>query len=225
MIMSGKPLVIFGVGELAQLAYYYFTHDSSRRVAAFTLDGCHLREDHCMGVPVLPFDKIEAHYPPEEHEMFVAIGYSRLNRARAERCQEAKTKGYRLATYVSSRSVTWPDISIGENCFVMEGNVIQPFVRIGHNVIIWCGGLISHHVEVGDNCFIAAHAVISGHVKIGAYSFIGINATLRDKIVLSERTLVGAGALVIADTRENTAHLGAPSAEAGIPSHRLQSLL
>ena len=220
-----KPLVIFGVGELAQLACYYFNHDSSRRVAAFTVDGTHLREDQLMGRPVLPFDEVNAHYAPEEYDMFVAIGYARLNQARAEKCREAKSRGYRLATYVSSRSVTWPDLTIGENCLIMEGNIIQPFVHIGNNVIIWCGSLISHHVEIDDNCFIAAHAVVSGHVKIGAYSFIGVNATLRDKITLAERTLVGAGALVIASTGENTAHLATASTKADIPSHRLQSLL
>jgi carbonic anhydrase/acetyltransferase-like protein (isoleucine patch superfamily) len=80
-------------------------------------------------------------------------------------------------------------------------------------------------VEIDDNCFIAAHVVVSGHVKIGAHSFIGVNATLRDKITLAERTLVGAGALIIASTRENTAHLAAASPEAGVPSQRLQSLL
>ena len=222
---SDRPLVIFGVGEMAELACYYFTHDSPRRVAAFTVDGSHLVEDRCMGLPVFAFDEIDAHCGPEEYDMFVAVGYARLNKARAQKCLEARSRGYRLASYVSSRSVTWPDLSIGENCFIMEGNIIQPFVRIGNNVIIWCGSLISHHVEIDDNCFIAAHAVISGHVKIGAHSFIGVNATLRDKITLGERTLVGAGALVAASTEENTAYLAAISPEAGIPSHRLQSLL
>ncbi|MEO6563623.1 MAG: acetyltransferase [Nitrosospira sp.] len=222
---SNRPLVIFGVGELAQLACYYFTHDSLRQVAAFTVDGPHLREDQCMGLPVIAFDEVDTHYAPEEYDMFVAVGYARLNQARAEKCLEAKSRGYRLATYVSSRSVTWPDMIIGENCLIMEGNIIQPFVRIGNNVIIWCGSLISHHVEIDDNCFIAAHAVVSGHVKIGAHSFIGVNATLRDKITLAERTLIGAGALIVASTKKNTAHLAMAGQEANIPSHRLQSLL
>ena len=220
-----RPLVIFGVSELAQLAYYYFTNDSTRQVAAFTVDSDYLQEKQCMGLPVLAFEKIDKHYAPEEYDMFVAIGYAKLNRARAEKCVQAKARGYRLATYVSSRCVTWPDLTIGENCLVMEGNIIQPFVRIGDNVIIWCGSLVSHHVEVGDNSFIAAHAVISGHVKVGANSFIGVNATLHDKIILGEDTIVGAGALALNNTAENTAYLATASPESGIPSHRLQSLL
>ncbi len=222
---NANPLVIFGVGELAQLACYYFTHDSPRRVAAFTVDDSHLGEDLCMGLPVVAFEEVNAHYGPEEYDMFVAVGYARLNQVRAEKCHEAKARGYRLATYVSSHSLTWPDLVVGENCLVMEGNMIQPFVRIGDNVVIWCGSLISHHVVIDHNCFIAAQAVISGHVKIGAYSFIGVNATLRDKIALAERSIIGAGALILKDTNENTAYLASASSEAGIPSHRLQSLL
>ena len=32
------PLVIFGSGEIAQLAHHYFSTDSSHDVAAFTVD-------------------------------------------------------------------------------------------------------------------------------------------------------------------------------------------
>src|SRR5690606_16005205 len=163
-------------------------------------------------------DEIDAHCAPEEYDMFVAVGYARLNKVRAQKCLAASSRGYRLASYVSSRSVTWPDLSLGEDCFIMEGNRTQSSDRISKNSILWCGSLISHHVEIGDNCFIAAHAVISGNVKIGAHSFIGVNATLRDKITLGERTLVGAGALVAASTEENTAYLAAISQEAGVPS-------
>ena len=220
-----RPLVIFGVSELAQLAYYYYTNDSSRQVVAFTVDRDYLQEKQCMGLPVVDFETIDKHYTPEDYDMFVAIGYARLNQVRAERCVQAKARGYRLATYVSSHCVTWPDLTIGENCLVMEGNIIQPFVRIGDNVIIWSGSLLSHHVEIGDNSFIAAHAVISGHVRVGANSFVGVNATLRDKIILGEDTIVGAGVLALNNTAENTAYLATPSPESGIPSHRLQSLL
>ena len=33
-----KPLVIFGGGEIAQLAYFYFSTDSEYEVVAFTVD-------------------------------------------------------------------------------------------------------------------------------------------------------------------------------------------
>ena len=33
-----KPLVIFGTGDIARLAHFYFTHDSPHDVVAFTVD-------------------------------------------------------------------------------------------------------------------------------------------------------------------------------------------
>jgi len=37
-----KRLVIFGVGQIGQVAHYYFTEDSDYEVAAFTVDAAYL---------------------------------------------------------------------------------------------------------------------------------------------------------------------------------------
>ena len=36
--MTGKPLLIFGLGELPDQAQYYFSQHAGRQVAAFTVD-------------------------------------------------------------------------------------------------------------------------------------------------------------------------------------------
>ena len=33
-----KPVIIFGIGELAQLVHFYLTHDSELQVVAFSVD-------------------------------------------------------------------------------------------------------------------------------------------------------------------------------------------
>ena len=53
-----KPLVIFGTGDIAQLAHYYFSHDSDRRVTGFTVDGPFLTRTEFCALPVIPFDEI-----------------------------------------------------------------------------------------------------------------------------------------------------------------------
>ncbi len=40
-----KPIVIFGAGDIAQLAHFYFTRDGGREVAAFTVDPAYLPTD------------------------------------------------------------------------------------------------------------------------------------------------------------------------------------
>jgi sugar O-acyltransferase (sialic acid O-acetyltransferase NeuD family) len=220
-----NPLVIFGTGELALLAHYYFTQDSRREVAGFTVDQTHLKSNSFSGLPLVPFDRLHDTFPPVGFDLFVAIGYTNLNAARAEKCAEAKARGYRLVSYISTRASTWPDLVVGENCFIMEGNVIQPFVRIGNNVIIACGSLISHHVEIGDNCFIASEVTVSGGVKIEPNCFIGVNATIREHVTIGHGCIIGAGALILRDTLAEQGYLAAETKSAGIPSRRLQSLL
>jgi len=39
-----KPLVIFGSGDIAQLAHYYFSMDSNYEVVAFTVDANYIKE-------------------------------------------------------------------------------------------------------------------------------------------------------------------------------------
>jgi hypothetical protein len=38
-----KNLVIFGFGDIAQLAYYYFRTDSDYNVVAFTVDSVYIQ--------------------------------------------------------------------------------------------------------------------------------------------------------------------------------------
>lgn len=223
--MMSRPVVIFGTGELAQLAHFYFTHDSTRQVAGFTVDAKHIDAPEYLGLPLVPSEELEAYFPLDRFDLFIAIGYRGLNTFRAERCETVKARGYRLASYISSRASVWPDLKIGDNCLVMEGNVIQPFVKIGHGVIMFCNSVVSHHVEIGDYCFIGSEATISGGVKIGANSFIGVNATIREHLAIGRDCIVGACTLIMKDTADGSGYLDPGTTDYGIPSRRLRSLL
>ena len=205
--------VIFGTGDLAQLAHYYLSKDSPYEVVAFTADRDFIQEKELLGLPVVPFEDVEKGYPPKRFKMFVAIGYSKVNRVRAEKYHEAKSKGYKLISYVNSKIVQWGDVEIGDNCFIFENQTIQPFVKIGNNVVIWSGNHIGHHVEIGDHCFITSHVVISGRAKIEPYCFLGVNATIRDNITIAMGCVIGAGTVILKPTQENTVY-AAKSTEA-----------
>lgn len=220
-----KPLVIFGAGQLAEVAHFYFKHDSPRAsIAAFTVDGAFLREDSFCGLPVIAFEELEKRHPPGSCELFVAVSYAKLNLVRASKCREAKAKGYALASYVSSKATVWPGFGAGENCFILEDNTIQPFARIGNNVTLWSGNHIGHHAEIGDNCFIASHVVVSGGVRIGENCFIGVNTTIRDHVTIAKSCVIGAGCLILKDTQENGVYTAPAAERSAVPSHRLRKL-
>lgn len=219
-----QKLVIFGTGPIAEVAHYYFSEDSDYRVTAFTVDADRQTGDSHMGLPVVAFDSVADRFPPDAFQMFVAMGYGRVNRARAEKVAAARAAGYRLAHYVSSRAWVWKGFVPRENLFLMEHNTIQPFVEIGENATLWSGNHIGHHSRIGDNAFIASHAVVSGNVSVGPFSFIGVNATLRDNIALGRACVVGAGALVLADAPDETVFPGKPTEPARVPSSRLRAI-
>ena len=195
-------LVIFGAGDIARLAHFYFTRDTSHEVVGFTVDAPYRKDDAFQGLPLVDFETVTESFPPEICRMFVALSYARMNQARADACARAKRSGYALESYVSSRCTYLSDHPPGENCFVLEDNTVQPFVRIGADVTLWSGNHVGHDSTIEDHCFVTSHVVVSGNCRVGAYSFLGVNATLHNSVRLAPRTLVAAGAVVSKDTTE-----------------------
>jgi sugar O-acyltransferase (sialic acid O-acetyltransferase NeuD family) len=196
--MSQKVL-IFGVGDFARVACFYLEHDSPMDVAAFTVHEKFIEAKELMGRPVVAWETLRESYPPSEYDMFVAIGYSKVNRNRALVFEEACAAGYEMITYVCSKATTWPDLTVGKGSFIFENNVIQPFVRIGSNTVLWSGNHIGHDSTIGSNVFITSHVVISGNCVVGDNTFIGVNATVRDGITIGHDCVVGAGTVILRD--------------------------
>jgi len=191
-----SKIVIFGAGKIADEAYFYLTNDSPHEVVAFTVDREHLNTGEKLGLPVVSFEDITGAYPPDEFQMFVAVGYQDLNKFRALKYEEAKAKGYKLISYVSSRASNVGDVKIGDNCFVLEFVTLQPCATVGNNVFLWSGNHVGHHASVGDHCYIAGQVVISGNTKIEPYCFVGVSATLGHQITIGEESFIGAGSLI-----------------------------
>jgi sugar O-acyltransferase (sialic acid O-acetyltransferase NeuD family) len=200
-------LVIFGAGDVARLAHYYFTHDTGHEVAGFVVDAAFRKADEFLGLPLVDAEDATRRFPAGEYDMFVAVGYAQMNGVRAEKYAAMKAAGYRLVSYVSSRCTYLSLTPPGDNCFILEDNTIQPFVTIGNDVTLWSGNHIGHDVTIEDHCFVTSHVVISGYVRIGTRSFIGVNATLRNAISIAPETLIGAGAIILKSTKPRQVYM------------------
>jgi len=202
-----SKLIIFGAGKIADEAYFYLTNDSPHQIVAFTVDAAYLNEKEKLGLPVVPFEEIQDHYPPGDFQMFVAVGYQDLNRFRAQKYGEAKTRGYELISYVSSRASNVGQVEVGDNCFVLEYAVIQPCSKIGNDVFIWSGNHIGHHASVGDHCYIAGNVVVSGNARIEPYCFVGVSATLGHEITVGRESFIGAGSLITKNVEPKSVYI------------------
>jgi len=221
---AGQKVIIFGVGDFARVACFYFRHDSPIEVAAFTVDAQFLTAKELMGLPVVPWERIAESHPPSQYGLFVAVGYSGVNKNREEVFHRGKAAGYQMITYVCSKATTWPDLTVGEGSFIFENNVIQPFVKIGSNTVLWSGNHLGHDSTVGDHVFITSHVVISGNCKVGNNTFIGVNATLRDGITIGENCVVGAGTVMLKDAAAGSVFKATTTPPAALTSDQLRRI-
>ena len=219
-----KRLVIFGIGSIAEVAHYLFSEDSDYSVAAFTVDEEYRDRDTHLGLPVVPFERIEESYSPDHFSLFVAMGYAKVNMLRTNKIAEARSKGFNLASYISSRAWVWRGYEARANTMIMEHNTIQPYVTIGENCTLWSGNHIGHHTQIANNVFIASHAVISGSVNIGDNCFICVNATLRDNITIGAECVIGAGTLLVNDAPPKSVFRSMGTEPSKVPSDRLRSV-
>ncbi len=201
--MKTKKIVILGDSAFAEVAYECFMHDSEYEVVGFSVEAAYHTKFELFGLPIVPFEQIEEHFAPGEIYFYAALVYSQLNRLRTRLYQAAKAKGYKPASYISSRAFVWHNVEIGEHCFVFEDNTLQPFVKIGNNVVLWSGNHVGHHSVVNENCFIASHVVISGFCNIRRNAFVGVNATLANNVTIGEDNWIGIGVTIVKDTEAN----------------------
>jgi len=204
-------IIIFGTGDIAQIANYYFEIDSEYEVVAFTVDKEYIRSTKIEGKPVVAFEDINQIYPNQEYKMFIAISYTNLNKIRETKYNEAKQKGYTLVSYISSKCSYLSQYACGDNCFIFEDNTIQPFVKIGNNITLWSGNHIGHHSTIHDHNFISSHVVVSGHCIINSNSFIGVNSTIGHQVEIGRENIIGAGSIITKRTNDFEVYVPAKS--------------
>lgn len=219
-----EKIIIFGIGDISQIAYLYLTEDKDYEVIAFTMDEEYIKENTFFGLPIFPFNNLENNFSPNEYKLFIPLSYTKINKLREQKFIQAKEKGYSLISYIHPKVAIASNAKIGENCFIFEDNTIQPFVTIEDNCILWSGNHIGHHSTIKANCFISSHVVISGGCEIGKNTFIGVNATLRDHIKIGKSNVIGAGALILGNTEDNKVYMQSATEVSKVPSNRLIGL-
>ena len=189
-------IVVFGAGRIAEVAKVYLDAHSADRVVGFTVDAAYQTADTFNGLPLVAWERLEERFPPGAVKLLGPLSYQRLNDFRRERHQEGKARGYAFTSFVHPASHVYT-ADIGENCFILENNVIQPYVRIGKGVMIWSGSHIGHHAIVGDYCFLSSHVGIGGGVKLGAGCFLAGKAGVESGLEVGDECFIGAGTVVL----------------------------
>ena len=217
-----QDIVLFGSGQVAQVAKFYLDTYSQYRVVGFTVDAAYKSADTFCGLPVVAWEELESHFPPSAVQLLGPLSYQKLNDFRRDRHLEGKARGYSFATFVHPS--THNHAKLGENCFVLENCTLQPFVEIGDGVIIWSATHIGHHCVIGDFCFLSSHVGLGGNVHIGAGSFLGGKVGVETGIRVGTACFLGSASVIKSHVPDESVVPGPQDKPAAYKSSRIKRL-
>jgi acetyltransferase-like isoleucine patch superfamily enzyme len=195
-------VIIFGAGQLAEVAKAYLDKYSTDRVVGFCVDESFLEQDTFHGLPVVAWERLENHFPPGAVKLLGPLSYQRLNDFRRDRHGEGRARGYSFASFIHPSTHNMAQ-TIGENCFILENCILQPFARIGAGVIIWSSTHVGHHAIVEDFCFLSSQIGLASGVRIGAGSLIGGQVGIDNGVTVGPGSYIESRAMIRRDVPPN----------------------
>lgn len=219
-----KDIVLFGTGAMAEVIAVYLRAHSDYRIVGYTVDAAFHDAERHDGLPLVAWEALEDRFPPGEVLLLGPLTYRRMNTVRRDRYLEGRARGYGFARFLHPASHIYTD-RIGENCVILEANVIQPFAEIGDNVIIWSGNHIGHHSRIGDHCFIASKVAISGHVTVGPECYLGGQVGIPHGLTLGRGCALLNQTHIVRDLADHSVVAGTPGTIKPFPSTRLHKLI
>lgn len=204
-----KKLIIFGNTNYAEMICDYFEEYSEYEVCLFTVDGKYKEGNEYYGKKIVDFENIENVYKPEDYDMFVAVGSSRLNKVREDICKRAMEKGYNLATFIHPNANVSTKVKVGKNTILMEFCRVLQRTEIGDGVVIWPNAIVSHNNTIKDYAYIVGST--NGFCEIGENCFLASNATIADRVKVAKDNYIAMAAAVRKNTEENSVYDGNPA--------------
>jgi sugar O-acyltransferase (sialic acid O-acetyltransferase NeuD family) len=141
-------------------------------------------------------------------EFIIAVG---TNSVRALRFDEALQSGLRPAICVHPTAWISPGASIGAGTVVMARAVVQSNARIGKDCIINTAAIVEHDCLVGDHTHLCPSVTLGGTVSVGEYVHMGIGAIAIPGSRIGDRSVIGAGAVVLREIPAEVTAVGVPA--------------
>lgn len=217
-------IIIFGAGQIAEVAKTYIDAHGSDRVVGFTVDAAFKKGDTFRELPLIAWEDLERSYKPSKVKLLGPLSYRRMNELRRDRHREGHERGYEFTRFIHPASHIYTH-DIGENSFILENNVIQPFVRIGAGAMIWSGNHIGHHSVVGEHCFMASQVGLGGGTEVGSRCFLAGKVTIEAGVRVGEGCFLGSCALVKKDLPPDSVVPGPTYPVAPYPASRMKRLV
>jgi sugar O-acyltransferase (sialic acid O-acetyltransferase NeuD family) len=214
-------IVLFGTGQAAQVAKFFIDEHGPDQVVGFTVDGAYKQQNQVQGLPVVAWEELESAFSPEDVRLLGPLSYSRMNELRRDRHIEGLHRGYCFTSFVHPRSYVCTT-EIGENCFILDHNVIHPFTKIGNGVVMWSNNHIAHHATIGDYCFLSSQIGIAGGCTIEERCYLAGQCGVERGLTIGAGSYIGSGSFVRRSLAPNSVVRPLESKLAPFPADRLK---
>lgn len=119
--------------------------------------------------------------------------------------------GFKTPSFFHSNSNVDESVVVGKAVYILGATTIMPFTTIEDFVMISVGVNVAHHTILKTGCFLSQGVNVGASIIIGKNAFVGIGSTIMTGVKeVGECSVIGAGAVIIADVPKNTVNVGNP---------------
>lgn len=197
-----SKLIIFGNSLFAEIAVYYFKNFSDYKICYIACDKGYLKNKYFQNIENITYEQL-LKKDKSEFCIYIAIGYSKMNKLRETVYNRIKKKGFKIANFIHPNAKVYSK-KIGENNFVMENVSLNPYSKIGNNNVFWSGSIIGHHSKIGNNNFFSGNSTISGNCNLKNNIFFGVNSCIKDSTIVKDYCFIDANQYVSKNLEKET---------------------
>lgn len=159
------------------------------------------------GIPIIDFNTIRQDH--SELYAVVAIGDPMI---RERAVTDARSLGVIFATLVHPNvRYDQSTVNIAPGAIICAGSIITVNINIGMHVITNLGCTIGHDTIIEDYVTLSPGCHISGKNILRRSSFFGTGSVTTEKCDIGERSIIGAGAVVVGSLPNDITAVGIPA--------------
>jgi hypothetical protein len=99
-------IVVFGAGQIAEVAKVYIDAHADDRIVGFTVDAEYAKAERFHDLPLVPWERLEDFFPPRQVKLLGPLSYRRMNEFRRTRYLEGKRAAITNSLPSSTRTRT-----------------------------------------------------------------------------------------------------------------------
>lgn len=143
-----------------------------------------------------------------QSDFIIAIGN---NEIRKKITKQLDNKNIIQPVLIHPSAVVDATVTILSGTVVMANAVINADTKIGKGCIINTAATIDHDGNIADFVHLSPGVHIAGTVNIGANTWVATGASIINNLDICDDCIIGAGAVVVKDIKEQGTYLGVPA--------------